>query len=590
VSVAASSATPGAPVDHDAGRDLPASIPAHRVGAVARVFAPFAAVVAACALSPALPHHPTPNVRWWGLAVMVLAALFAVIVLGVARRSPRLVLAAPLLLIPAVQLLRAADGNGYSGFNSMLMLPILWFALYGSRRLVLAAVALSAATLLLPLVLVGAPQYPATSARGVALLLFVMTCAGLILHRLVDTARAATARSAADSERFQAVFEHAPVGMGLTAGEFSPATRFNSVNRSLCALLGRTPDALTAIPVLDLIEPGDLDELSGALTGDRPAEIRFRHRAGHPVWATVTCAAVHADATHEPQQVVWQVEDISAHRAADVSILDLLDTERRAARALRVAEREHRQLLASISHDLRTPITAALGYAELLADGEYGPLTTAQQRTTDVITRSLGNLSRIINELVVIGPELAKGDTQVMTELQVPDLVEEALQLVAIQASLRNQHIRYDQGDDPLVVSGDAVRLNRVLVNLLGNAVKFTPIGGTITVTTGRDGTYAAIAVADSGPGIAEPDQNRIFERFYRAPRETNDPITRGSGLGLAIVKAITAQHSGTITVDSTPERGATFIVRLPLVTKQAAPAAPPSGLPTVLVTKGHER
>lgn len=570
MSAAAASAPVGTRAD-DTARDLPALIRTHRVGAVVRAFAPFAAVVLACAASPVYPHHPAPNDRWWGLAAMVLLLMFGLAALGMARRSPRMVLVAPLLLVPAVPLLRAADGNAYSGFNAMLLLPILWYALYGSRRLFATAIAGSAAALLLPLLIVGAPQYPASTARGVAVLLFVMTSTGLIVRRLVGATRTATARSAADSERFEAVFEHAPVGMGLTAGEFSPATRFHSVNRSLCALLGRTPEALVAVPVADLVHPGDVDELFTALSGDRPAEVRFCHRAGHPVWATVTCAPLHADAAGEPQQIVWQVEDISAHRAADVSILDLLDTERRAARALRVAEREHRQLLASISHDLRTPITAALGYAELLADGEYGPLTTAQQRTTDVITRSLGNLSRIINELVVIGPEMAKDDTQAMTELQVSDLVDDALQLVAIQASLRNQNIRYDKGDEPLVVNGDAVRLNRVLVNLLGNAVKFTPIGGTITITTGRDGTFAAIAVADSGPGIAAADQDRIFERFYRAPRETNDPITRGSGLGLAIVKAITAQHRGTITVDSTPGRGTTFIVRLPLV------AAPPA-------------
>jgi len=104
----------------------------------------------------------------------------------------------------------------------------------------------------------------------------------------------------------------------------------------------------------------------------------------------------------------------------------------------------------------------------------------------------------------------------------------------------------------------------------------FSPLAGTITVTTGRDGAWAAIAVADSGPGIQAADQDRIFERFYRAPRETNDPITRGSGLGLAIVKAITAQHGGTITVDSEPGRGATFVVRLPLAGRPIDPDGQP--------------
>jgi signal transduction histidine kinase len=102
-------------------------------------------------------------------------------------------------------------------------------------------------------------------------------------------------------------------------------------------------------------------------------------------------------------------------------------------------------------------------------------------------------------------------------------------------------------------------------VNLLGNAVKFSPVGGTITVGLRGAARAVLITISDSGAGIPSVDQQRIFERFYRAPRETGDPTIRGSGLGLAIVKAIVTQHGGTIDVESHPGQGATFTVRLPL-------------------------
>lgn len=556
---------------------LPHGAP-RRASEATRRAAPFALIIALCALSPAIPHSPAPYPHFWLAAGVVLATMFAIGQFGAVTGRRRLVQAAPLLLAPAVALLRAADGNAYSGFAPLLMLPILWYALYGSRRLLAVATAEAALTLVAPIVLVGGSQYPASTTRGALLLLGVMASLGVIVQRLIATARAAHERSAADAARFHGVFEYAPVGMALSEGAIEAGTRFTLVNRSLCALLGRTPEALVGTALRDVVHHNDLPTLlTHATRADgEPVEVRFVHRAGHIVWSSVSCMLLGDGETG--LRHAWQIDDVTAQRASDASVLDMLDSERRTAHALRTSEREQRQLLASISHDLRTPITAALGFAELLADGEYGALTAEQQHTAEVITRSLGNLSRIINELVVIGPELARDESGPHKQVSIAELVEDAIQMVSIQASLRDQSIRWDRDKaGELCVLGDQVRLSRVLSNLLTNAVKFSPVGGQISVRAAREGSDAVIAVRDSGCGIALADQERIFERFYRAPHDTTDPTVRGSGLGLAIVKAIVVQHGGSISLRSTPGAGATFTVRLPALDAEPTPRRSPA-------------
>jgi signal transduction histidine kinase len=354
------------------------------------------------------------------------------------------------------------------------------------------------------------------------------------------------------------------------------------VNRSLCALLGRDDATLRNAVLRELVHPADLEKLLACArqpSGDA-REVRLVDRSGRTVWTSVSCVALQLADPAMDGQLIWQFDDITAERASAETVMDLLEAERRASHALRSTERQHRELLAAISHDLRTPITAALGYAEMLADGEYGEMTPSQQRTTEVISRSLTNLSRIINELVVIGPELARNDVPA-GRAEVRALIDDAVHMVGIHAAMRNQTVLCTGDTDGLVVTGDEALLNRVFVNLLGNAVKFTPVGGTVTIAVEQDGELLAISVSDTGSGIPVAEQERIFERFYRAPQETNDPITRGSGLGLAIVKAIVTQHGGDVTLSSKPGHGATFTVRLPLATPSEAETDAVQPMPT---------
>ncbi|HET6877831.1 MAG TPA: PAS domain-containing sensor histidine kinase [Jatrophihabitans sp.] len=436
----------------------------------------------------------------------------------------------------------------------------------GPLALAGCGIACAALVLLLPPVLTGTTGFPLGSLRGAAVFAAAAAAIGLALGQLQAVLRRKTLLAEGNAELWNAVLAGTSVGIALVEGELSGATRFQVVNRALCATLGRAEDELRRLALSELVHRDDLPMLLRHAAHSRGGtiEVRLLARSQRVVWAEVSSARL--TATGGPARSVWQIHDITAARAADSELLQVLESERAAADTLRSLDRQHRELLSAISHDLRTPVTAALGYAELLAEGDFGPLTEAQQKTMDIVARSLTNLSRIISELTVIAPELTREPMPVAT-LSVDAVIEDAVQMVALQAAMRNQAIvRHRHADTELLITGDEVRLGRAVVNLLTNAVKFTPEGGTVEVAVRHEGNEVAISIADDGDGIPIEDQHRIFDRFYRAPRATEDGQISGSGLGLAIVKAIAVQHGGSIELSSAPGDGATFTLRLPLL------------------------
>ena len=459
--------------------------------------------------------------------------------------------------------------------------PARRLAQLGWASLAGCAVTAAALVLLLPTVLIGTPAHAVLSLRGAAAFVVIAVVAALLLRRLTAASRRKTLLAQASAELLRAVLAGAPVGIALVEGDISATTRFRVVNRALCVTLGRSDEELRALPLADLVHPDDLPALLRHAEHSRGGtiELRLLARSHRVVWAEVSGARLAS--TTEAAQSVWQIRDITADRVADSELLQVLESERAAADTLRSLDRQHRELLSSISHDLRTPITAALGYAELLAEGDFGPLTGPQQKTIDIVARSLTNLSRIISELTVIAPELTR-DSLPLATLCVEALIDDAVQMVALQAALRNQVIVWHRdAAGELLVAGDEVRLGRAVVNLLTNAVKFTPEGGTVEVAVRRAGDEVAISIIDDGDGIPAEDQRRIFDRFYRAPRATEDGQAAGSGLGLAIVKAIAVQHGGSIELASAPGEGATFTLRLP-----ALDHAPRSGRDSALTSR----
>lgn len=230
---------------------------------------------------------------------------------------------------------------------------------------------------------------------------------------------------------------------------------------------------------------------------------------------------------------------------------------------LRRQEQLRRELVANVSHELATPLTAIQGFTEALLDGVVQD-PAARTETTRLIAREAARLRRLVNQLRQVALFEAGAQALERAPLYLPTLVEQTLIVLASELE-RKQITLVNQlpADLPLVFA-DGDRLTEILLNLIDNALRYTPTGGRIEVAGAVEGDSVQVSIADTGPGIAPPDRQRIFDRFYRAD-PSRSSATGGSGLGLAIVRALVEAHGGTIRVDERPGGGACFAFTLPI-------------------------
>ncbi|HYR11298.1 MAG TPA: HAMP domain-containing sensor histidine kinase [Longimicrobium sp.] len=230
--------------------------------------------------------------------------------------------------------------------------------------------------------------------------------------------------------------------------------------------------------------------------------------------------------------------------------------------------------LATLAHDIRSPLGAIQGYCELLEEEIYGPINDRQRETLGRVRMSGRHLLSLLDNVMDMA-RLNAGVVHVSAEpVRLADVAREAVHMLIPAADAKLQALRLGATSD-VTVTADVARVRQVLVNLVGNAVKFTPQDGAITVTTSRhdeDGTaWGEVRVADTGPGIPPADQAAIFEPYYRSEGTAHAP---GVGLGLAISHALVRQMGGALLLESQPGAGATFIIRLPLAGEPADPPA----------------
>ncbi|AGZ43067.1 putative two-component system sensor kinase [Actinoplanes friuliensis DSM 7358] len=229
---------------------------------------------------------------------------------------------------------------------------------------------------------------------------------------------------------------------------------------------------------------------------------------------------------------------------------------------LRVLDERKDAFVATVTHELRTPLTSILGYTEMLADGDGGELSTMQQRGVTAILRNAHRLHETVSDLLLLDrANNTVGAGAVRVDLSaVTATVHAEFEPVA-----RGREVTLTGTAEPVWVDGDAGQLERVLRNLLDNAMKFTGSGGEVTYgLCARDGR-AVLTVTDTGIGIPEGDLAGLFTPFHRAANAM-DQAVQGSGLGLAIVRNIVTEHGGSVTVSSRLAHGSTFTVSLPLV------------------------
>lgn len=269
------------------------------------------------------------------------------------------------------------------------------------------------------------------------------------------------------------------------------------------------------------------------------------------------------DATDGSGDVVVVFRDVTERHRVEEALTAALLAEQEAVQRLRELERTKQDFVATVSHELRTPITSIVGYVELLLDGAVGELERPQVGLVERVERNSNRMLLLVEDLLTLSQIESSRLTITAVPADVRDVVAAAVEGVSWMLAGRSLELAVEVPDDAVVQPVDPTQLERMLVNLLTNAVKFTPDGGRVAVRLESDGETSTLSVVDTGVGIPEAEQGRLFTRFFRSSTAMEQAV-QGTGLGLTIVQAIVALHGGTVELESSTERGTTATVRLP--------------------------
>ncbi|MFQ6172932.1 response regulator [Oryzobacter sp. R7] len=249
----------------------------------------------------------------------------------------------------------------------------------------------------------------------------------------------------------------------------------------------------------------------------------------------------------------------SAVALTNLRLYQQLDQQRR---ELEESSRHKSEFLASMSHELRTPLNAVIGFSEVLLEQMFGELNDKQAEYVHDIRDAGKHLLDLLNDVLDLSKvEAGRMELEVRT-FAPADAVHGVLALLRERAEREGIRLVGDLSAAPRVMRADELRLKQVLLNLVGNAVKFTPAGGSVTVTVRRDGTAVVIGVTDTGVGVAEDDRERIFDSFQQGSRSTSQ--VEGTGLGLTLTRRIVELHGGEVRLRSEVGVGSTFEVVFP--------------------------
>ena len=240
-------------------------------------------------------------------------------------------------------------------------------------------------------------------------------------------------------------------------------------------------------------------------------------------------------------------------------------------RELEIANKHKSEFLANMSHELRTPMNAILGYTELIIDNIYGDVPEKIQSVLERVENNGQHLLGLINDVLDFSKIEAGRLTFNLSDYSMQDVIETVLTSVEALAAEKNLDLKVKILEELMTGKGDEQRIAQVLLNLIGNAIKFTEEGEVIVEARISNDTFL-ISVSDTGPGLSEANQNKIFEEFHQADGSSTRE-KGGTGLGLSISKKIVEMHGGRIWVDSIPEKGSTFRFTLPVrVERQMEP------------------
>jgi signal transduction histidine kinase len=277
--------------------------------------------------------------------------------------------------------------------------------------------------------------------------------------------------------------------------------------------------------------------------------------------------------TRRAQDPAWSQGEIDSalevghDLGAALTTARALERERTAVRELQQLDDYRSQLIATLSHELRTPLTVISGNLELL--GAHG-LDAEAERFQAAMTRGTQRMQKVVDDLLLLARVSHPQHPLVRAPVDLRAVVDDVAMLVESTARSKGLTLSVEHEERPLVVLGDAAELDRLVGNLVSNAVKYTPSGGVVRIVARCEDAHVVVRVADTGLGISEEDQAGLFSAFFR----TTNPAAlseSGTGLGLAIVASIAERHAARIAVESALGEGTTFTVSFPAAPLPAA-------------------
>ncbi|MDQ1651088.1 MAG: two-component system, OmpR family, phosphate regulon sensor histidine kinase PhoR, partial [Cryptosporangiaceae bacterium] len=345
-------------------------------------------------------------------------------------------------------------------------------------------------------------------------------------------------------------------------------------------LTGAVPSPLN----LDMVErPGRMD-VCDDVAADSAVNQAFAAATGAGACLRTTCGfdsevfgVVVMVQVGQPRR--WMPDELALADAVSSDLgrafehVRLYEHERDVVERMRDIDQQKTDFIATVSHELRTPLTSVLGYLELLTSGDQGPIPDRQLKSLKIIARNAERLGEMVGDLLTLSRIEAGTFNLDQGIVAVGEMVEAALAGFAEAMAAGGLDAEVDVPAN-LRVDGDAAQLQRVVANLAGNAVKFTPQGGRIRVEAHLDGRdHVRITVSDTGSGIPPGEQENLFKAFFRGSNAVTN-ATQGPGLGLAVVQSIVEQHRGSVELVSEVGVGTRVSVTLPRAASVPGPEA----------------
>ena len=547
-----------------------------------------------------ITNHPLVHSS---LALVLLATIYAGWLSSRQRFDGLIVMLVPMIDIIAFGLLRNGTGGTSSLFGSLLLIPVVWLAAAPGIRYVVFVAALSSFNYLSQFITAPPTNSVAWIRAIVAPLVFAVVAA--VINELSRQQRRRTEQAERlVADRTAAIKQNELMIARLDKGQKEYRElldSFESLWSSITAqaifgsdtsgrvqawtpgaekLFGLTvPQALDRVTIERFFPESVLRDLADEhLPGGGDDALISRDR-GLAVEAPTLNPGIRAlfaaaDATSifetnldvltETGLTVPARVTVTQRRDGDGNLLGYLlviTDETRAAEVARMKD----EFVGMVSHELRTPLSSILGFLDLLQNDPEQPLTEDQKDFVDVIERNAQRLLALVGDLLFTAQVESGSFPLSLGEFDLAASVRAAVQSAGPNAVRGEVAVVEELEGDSLIVTGDAVRMGQAIDNLISNAIKFTPAGGTVFVGARLQGDAVELWVRDTGLGIPKDEQDKLFTRFFRSSTATRNAVP-GIGLGLTIVRAIVLAHGGTMAVTSSEGEGTEFRVSLPLV------------------------